>query len=120
MRYLHESINGSQARIRVAVSRHIRDSYPDIIRAAGIFLGAAGVFRLFLPVSRHVGDGVAECGPVIAPNPGPYRDAVCSRMLDTAGLIAGLLIGLGVLIVALAWVLTIVRKRSARVREIKL
>jgi len=98
--------------------RRIRDHYPDIIRVVGIFLGAAGILRLFLPVNQHVGDGIAECGPVIALNPNPYREAVCSRMLDSAGLIAGLLIGLGVLIFALAWVLTFVRKRSARVREV--
>lgn len=98
--------------------QHIKDRCPDIIRAAGIFLGAAGVVRLFLPVNQHVGDGIAACGPVIAPNLSLYRDAVCSRMLDTAGLIAGLLFGLGVLVVVLAWVLTFVRKRSARVREI--
>jgi hypothetical protein len=98
--------------------RRVRDHYPDIIRAVGVFLGAAGVVRLFLPNNHQVGDGIAECGPVIAPNPGPYRDAVCSGMLDTAALIAGLLIGLGVLIFALAWVLTFVRTRSVRVRKI--
>lgn len=97
--------------------RRMGDHYPDIIRAVGIFLGAAGIVRLFLPVNQHVGDGIAECGPIVAPNPSPYRDAVCSRMLDTAGLIAGLLIGLGTLIFTLACVLTFVRKRSARVRK---
>jgi hypothetical protein len=98
--------------------RRIRDHYPDIIRAAGVLLGAAGVVRLFLPVNYHVGDGIAECGPVISPKPSPYRDAVCSGMLDTAGLIAGLLIGLGTLVFALSWVLTFVRTRSARVHKI--
>src|ERR1022692_436620 len=97
--------------------QRIRDRYPDIIRAAGIFLVTAGVVRLFLPVNQHVGDGITECGPIIAPNPSPYRDAACSRMLDTAALIAGLLIGLGALTFTLAWVLTSARKRSARVRK---
>ena|SRR5712691_5249002 len=98
--------------------RRVRDHYPDIIRAVGVLLGAAGVIRLFLPVSYHVGDGIADCGPVISPNPSLYGDAACSGMRDTAGLIAGLLLGLGVLIFALAWVLTFVRTRSARVRKI--
>ena len=93
--------------------RRIRDHYPDIIRAVGVLLAAAGVVRLLMPVTHHVGDGIVDCGPILAPTP-PHGDAVCSTMLDTAGLITGVLIGLGVLIFALAWVLAFVRTRSAR------
>lgn len=98
--------------------RRVRNHYPDIIRAVGVLLGFAGVIRLFLPVNYQVGDGIAECGPVISPNPNLYSNAICSGMRDTASLIAGLLLGLGVLVFALAWVLTFVRTRSARVRKI--
>jgi hypothetical protein len=97
--------------------RRVKGRYREIFRAAGIILAFAGIVRLFLPVSHPVGDGVAECGPVISPTPSPYKDIVCSRMLDTAALVAGLLIGLGVVIVALSWLVAFVQARSARARN---
>lgn len=98
---------------RFQIRRLDTDRFREIVGAAGLILGAAGVARLLWPASHRIGDGFASCGSVISRQSSPHSDTICSHMLGTAALIGGLLVAFGALIFVWACIMSL---RSTRAR----
>jgi hypothetical protein len=74
---------------------------PGILGGIGLLLLFAGIVRLAWEITHPLGVGVIDCGSAVsAPEIGGviHGDPTCSEMINTARLVAVLLLGCGVLI----------------------
>jgi hypothetical protein len=82
---------------------------PEILGGIGLLLLFAGILRLVWEISHPLGLGVIDCGSVVSSPEigGLIHDSACSPMINTARLIAALLLAGGALMFATACILAL-------------